>query len=162
MKLSFKKFLLFAFVLVEMSLSMVMAAPAEPVICISEGSEFNLMKPKITISFTIARRRDCDGFGVCDLEVGATLRSGNKGNGILYLDDALRNTLVLEINKSTGITVECYNKYFKTGSFLMEDDFPLSSEITGALEIAGTKTIPAGKHKIVEKNGILYVYFPVK
>ncbi len=90
------------------------------------------------------------------------MRSANKGNGIIYLDDASRNTVVLEINKSTGITVECYNKYFKSGTFLMEDDFPLSSEITGALEISGTKTIPAGKHKIVEKNGVLYVYFPVK
>jgi len=162
MKLSFKKFLLFAFVLVEMSLSMVMATPAEPIICVTEGSEFTLMKPKITISFTIARRRDCDGFGICDFTIGASLRSGNKGNGVLYLDDALRNTLVLEINKSTGITVECYNKYFKSGSYLMEDDFPLPSEITGALEVSGTKTIPAGRHSVVERNGILYVYFPVK
>lgn len=162
MKLSFKNFLLFAFVLVEMSLSMVMAAPAKPIVFNNECSEFNLMKPKVTISFTIARRRDCDGFGICDFVISGSYRTGNKGNGILYLDDASRNTVVLEINKTTGITTECYNKYLKSGTFLMEDDFPLSSEITGALEIAGAKTIPAGKHKIVEKSGILYVYFPIK
>ena len=162
MKLSFKNFLLFAFVLVEMSLSMVMATPAVPVITLSERSEFLLMKPKVTISFTVARRRDCDGFGICDLVISGSVRTGNKGNGVLYLDDASRNTLVMEINKSTGITLECYNKYFKSGLYIMEDDFPIPSEITSALEVSGMKTIPAGRHKIVEKNGILYVYFPVK
>lgn len=74
MKLSFKNFLLFAFVLVEMSLSMVMAAPAEPVIFNNECSEFNLMKPKVTISFTIARRRDCDGFGICDFVISGSYK----------------------------------------------------------------------------------------
>ncbi len=73
MKLSIKKFLLFAFVLVEISLSMVMATPAEPVTFINECSEFNLMKPKVTVSFTIARRRDCDGFGICDLDFSSSL-----------------------------------------------------------------------------------------
>lgn len=160
MKITIKKFLLFAFVLMEISLSMVLATPAKPVIANDESGD--LLKPKVSISFTIARRRDCDGFGLCDLEISVVLRANNKGNGIIYLDDVSRNTLVLEINKTSGITQECYSKYFKSGVYLMEDDFPISSEITRALEISGSKTIPAGKHRILESNGMIYVYLPIK
>lgn len=160
MKITIKKFLLFAFILVEFSMTMASAKPVFPFCDADETSEF--VKPKVSISFTIARRRDCDGFGFCDIDVSVVLRTANKGNGTLYLDDASRSTLVLEIDKANGITAECYAKYLNSGVFLMEDDFPISAEITRALEIAGTKTIPAGKHRIVESNGILRIYLPIK
>ena len=159
MKFTIKKFLLFVFVLMEMSLSMVLAKPAEPVAPFTSG-EF--LRPKVSISFTIARRRDCDGFGICDIDISIVMRTLNKENGVLYQDESTRNMLVLEIDKANGITAECYAKYFKSGVFVMEDDFPVSSEITRALEIAGAKTIPAGRHRIIEKNGIISVYLPVK
>ncbi len=160
MKFSIKIFLLLAFVLTELSLSFAKAIPIEAD-CTTSTPNY-LMKPKIKISFIIARHRDCDGFGICDWNVGSVGRTQNKGNGVLYQDDASRNTLVLEISKTDGITDECYNKYFKTGVYTMEDDFPIPSEISKSLEYPGIKTIPAGKHRIVEINGLIYVYFPVK
>ncbi|MBL0342328.1 MAG: hypothetical protein IPP71_16320 [Bacteroidetes bacterium] len=160
MKFSIKSFLLTAFVLIELSLSCVLAKPNELNIAPDENNF--LIKPKLSICITIARRRDCDGFGICDISVSGRATSGNKANGVLYQDDVSKNTLVLQVNKLTDVTTECYNKYFKSGSFIMEDDFPMPLEISRSLEFSGQKTIPSGKHRIVEINGIIYVYLPVK
>ncbi len=125
-----------------------------------ESSSF--MKPKIRVHYEISRQRDCNGFGFCVIDLYFTIREGKKGNGLLYTDDASRNTLILEINKSTDITAESYEKYFKSGIFLMEDDCPLPLELSKSLELAGQKIIRSGNHRIVENNGILYVYLPLK
>lgn len=160
MKTLIKTLLLFALVLTELSFS---SAAVIPVMDNSSSvTNKNLQKPKFSLSFIIARHRDCEEYGICNWQAGITVRTINKGNGVVYKDDASKSTLVLEINKSTGITTECYDKYFKSGVFIMEDDFPMPLEISKALEYSGQKTIPAGKHRIVEIRGLIYVYLPVK
>lgn len=157
MKFSIQRLLLIALVLIEVSMPAIAATP-EPV----KTEAVAAAKVKVTISFTVARRRDCEGFGICDLEAILSNRTANKGTGLIYTDDTNRNMVVLEINKSTGITRECNDKFFRNGSFLMEDEFEIPSWLLKELAISGTKTIQKGQHRIQETNGILYVYLPIR
>ena len=101
MKTLIKTLLLFALVLTELSFSSAMANP------ISENnlpSETNLlMRPFLDISIIFGRQsRDCEGWGICKLTIGIDLGDlrQNNGNGQLYLDEAAKSTLVIQINKS--------------------------------------------------------------
>ena len=119
-----------------------------------------LLKPRVTISFTIARRRDCLGFGICQWEGSVTLER-NGASGVIYTDDVVKNRLIIEIDKTKGVSSEVYEKYFRSGVFLMEDDAPVPASILTGLGIKGPRTIPAGKHPVSERSGILYVSLPV-
>jgi len=120
------------------------------------------IKPRVSISFVIARRRDCLGFGICDLSFEIISGKVNAGTGVLYTDPASRNMIVLEIDKSKDISSESYEKYFASGVFVMEDDFPIPGDILAEMGIKGTLTMRSGNHRITEKNGILYVSIPVR
>ena len=119
-------------------------------------------KVKVTIEIIIARRRDFEGFGICRVSLLGIGKTMNHATGQIYVDDASRNTLVLEINKSQGISREGYDKYLRNGSFKMEDEFAIPADVLKSLEISGTKTISAGQHRIREANGVIYVYLPIK
>lgn len=157
MKFSIQRLFVIALVLTEVSVQS-FAATHFPV----RTESVTAFKPKLSISFTVARRRDCDGFGICDLQAILSNRTANVGTGLIYADDTNRNMLILEINKSTGITRECNDKYFRNGSFLMEDEFEIPAWLLKELTISGTKTILKGQHRIQETNGILYVYLPIR
>lgn len=161
MKISIKHFLLFTFILLEVCSVMAFATTTPVCIPVVPDAELSL-RTKITISFTIARRRDCEGFGVCDLSVSVSAGKINSAAGSIYQDDLNKSLMVIEIDKARGISAEAYKKYFSSGVFLMEDDSPVPSEIVQQLGLSGSKTLIAGKHKIVERNGILYITIPVK
>ncbi len=161
MKISIKNFFLFTFVLFECFSVMTFATAPEVPASVVPGAT-SAFKPKITVSFIVARRRDCEGFGVCDLTISGTSGKINSATGTMYTDDLNRNLMVIEIDKASGISSDTYKKYFSTGVFLMEDDSPISSEIVQQLGLSGSKTLVAGKHKIIERNGILFISIPVK
>ncbi len=160
MKISIKHFLLFTFILLEVCSVMAFATATPVCTPVVPNAEFSL-KTKITISFTIARRRDCEGFGICDISVSVSGKI-NSATGSIYQDDLNKSLMVIEIDKARGISAETYKKYFSSGVFLMEDDSPVPSEIVQQLGLTGSKTLVAGKHKIVERNGILFITIPVK
>ncbi len=160
MNISIKQLVLTLFLACEaVSLAVFAGLPAEPFTC-SERSKV-VLKPKVTISFTIARRRDCDGFGICDLSFSYSMR-WNNATGTIQVDDYNSNIILLEIDKAKGLTPEAYNKFFKSGTFIMEDDFPLPSDLVKSLGLIGTKTLSAGNHKVIERNGIIQVALPVR
>jgi hypothetical protein len=160
MRISIKQFLLTLFLACEaVSVSVFAGMPPEPLSC-SEKSKV-MLKPKISVSFTIARRRDCEGFGICDFNVTISGR-WNGGSGTMQVDDFNSNIILLEVDKGKGITAEAYNKFFRSGTFIMEDDCPIPADMVKSLGLSGTKTLVAGNHKVIERNGLLQVSIPVK
>jgi hypothetical protein len=80
----------------------------------------------------------------------------------MYVDDYNKSIMVLEIDRAKGLGAETYNKYFSSGTFVMEDDSPVPADLVRQLGLSGSKTLVAGKYKVVEQNGILLVSIPVK
>ena len=162
MKFLIKSFLVFSLVLIELSLSTAIANPLPA--NLTPGESKTLLRPKVDISIEFGRRsRNCEGFGICKITLELEYeRRANNGNGQLYLDDVAKNTLVLQIDKSTNVSAACYNTYLKPGAFVVDEEFQVPLEISKKLELIGQKTIPAGKYKIEEIRGILYVYLPMK
>lgn len=160
MKFSIQRFF-FAAILV-MSFSIPASAESEVTYEPVPEAYSDSKKVKVTIEITIARHRDCEGFGICKISLIGVGRAMNNATGQLYMDEASRNTLVLEINKSQGISREGYDKYLRNGSFKMEDEFAIPADVLKSLEISGSKTISAGQHRIREANGVIYVYLPIK
>jgi len=162
MKFSLKTFLLTIFIIAEMAALSAFASVVPPVINSTENTPelSTMLRPRVSISFTIARRRDCMGFGICVWEASITWER-NGVNGVIYADDAVKNRMIIEIDKTKGISYEVYEKYFQSGMFFMEDDSPVPSEVLAGLGIKGPRTIPAGKHPVTERSGILYVSVPV-
>ena len=160
MKFSIQRFF-FAAILV---MSLAVPASAETVIKHDPVPEAvsDAKKVKVTIEIIIARRRDCEGFGICRISLVGIGKTMNHASGQIYVDESSRNTLVLEINKSQGISREGYDKYLRNGSFKMEDEFAIPADVLKSLEISGNKTISAGQHRIREANGVIYVYLPIK
>ncbi len=161
MNFSFKKILLSTFILLELSALCAFAACPMPFEKVAPDA-VAIPRVKVSISFEIARRRDCTGFGICNFTVGVTIDKVNSCSGALYVDETARNMFVLEVDKAKGISTAAYDKYFKAGSFLMEDEVPVPGDVLKALGVSGSKTLLAGKHKVIEKNGLLFVYIPVK
>jgi hypothetical protein len=161
MKISIKKFVLFSFILLEFVSAMAFAStPPAPVPVVPDAA--SSLRTKVTVSFTIARRRDCDGFGICDWEVTFTFGKINNCTGSLFVDDYNKSILVLEVDKAKGISAEGYKKYFGSGVFLVEDDSPLPGELVKSLGLIGNKTLIAGKYNVIERNGILTVSLSLK
>jgi hypothetical protein len=161
MKTTIQKFLLSLFLILEFgSMVAFSSVPEKPMINTSDNGKF--FKPKITFSCIIARRRDCEGFGICNPLFSVSGKISNSLSGYLTTDDFNRNALVLEVNKSTGISAASYDKYFATGTFLLEDDSPIPQEMLQGLSIIGPKTFMAGKYLVKELNGILYISISIK
>ena len=158
MKISIKKFVLFSFILLEFASAMAFASVPNPTVPVSPVRT-NLLKPRVTLSFTIARARDCMGFGICRPEIAISDEKIGTCPATLYTDDLIKGNLVLEIDK-LKISADTYKKYFSSGIFLMEDDSPIPSEILNAIGISGKRTFIAGKHKITERSGIMYISIP--
>lgn len=165
MNFSLKTFLITVFLLGEVAAMSALALPSCNENFVKENSETAVeptLRPTVTITFTIARRRDCLGFGICKWDASVTIERNSSATGIMYVDPASRNRLIIEINKNSGITAECYDKFFKAGVFLMEDESPVPGEYLKELGLSGSKTILSGKHPVTERNGILYVSVPIK
>ncbi len=163
MKFSLKTFLITIFIIAEFAAVNAFASVVPPLTNSTDNTAelSTMLKPRVTISFTIARRRDCQGFGICKWDASITFER-NGANGVIYTDDAVKNRLIIEIDKTKGISYEVYEKYFSSGVFVMEDDSPVPAEILAGLGIKGSRTITAGKHPVTERSGILYVSVPVK
>jgi hypothetical protein len=159
MKATLKKMLLATFIMIE--LAVISAYSAVPVQIPASDTELHL-KPKVTITFTIARRRDCEGFGICDWQVEITYGRINNCTATFYTDDVVKGNFVLEINKATGLSAEAYAKYLKSGYFLMEDESPVPGDILRELGVSGSKTLLAGRYKTLEKNGMIYISIPAR
>ncbi len=159
MKINFKKTLLSTFILIE--LTALCSYAACPVFTGNDTPVSTGLRVKVSVSFEIARRRDCSGFGICNFEVGITYSKTNSCVANLYIDETSKNVYVLEIDKAK-VSAANYDKYFKSGYFLMEDEAAVPTEALRTLGTSGTKTMLAGKHLVTERNGFLYVAIPVK
>ncbi len=160
MKFSIQRFF-FAAILV-MSFTVLASAESEVTYEPVPEAVSDAKRVKVTVEIIIARRRDCQGFGICKISLVGIGKIMNHASGQIYVDESSRNTLVLEINKSQGISREGYDKYLRNGSFKMEDEFAIPADVLKSLEISGSKTISAGQHRIREANGVIYVYLPIK
>ena len=118
----------------------------------------------LTVTIIIARRRDCDGFGICRFSVSLNEEYPrlNQAIGNITKDPLVKGNLLIEINKMKGITQEAYNKYFSNGTFIMEDDYQIPADISNKLELGSTQTLIAGKYKVIESNGNVIVSIPLK
>jgi hypothetical protein len=118
-------------------------------------------KPKVTICFTIARKRDCEGFGICNFTASLSEGRMNNATASVYKDDH-SNAIVFEINRSQGISTIAYDRYFKSGIFTMEDDAPIPSEITQALGISSTAILVQGRYPVLESSGVIKMIIPFR
>ena len=100
-----------------------------------ENQRFSAKKPKVTICFTIARKRDCEGFGICNFHAIVTEGRFNNAVATIYKDD-FTNALVFEIDRYKGLASGAYDQYFKSGYFTMEDDSQVASDILSALGVS--------------------------
>ncbi len=116
---------------------------------------------KVIVTITLARHRDCDGFGWCrgTIVVDPAPRPiGNVGNAVAEINAAGR--LTLTFNKSTDLSPEAFNKYFSKGTFVCEDDFPVPVEILKALGYSGSYTVAKGNYNITTtRDGLLTITF---
>lgn len=166
MKFSLKPFLLITFILLE--IAALSAFPASS-LCCNHGANadepvFTNPKIKLIIEIYFGRpRRDCNESGLCKIAFGIEpTRTAMNGVGALYTDEAIKNRLILELDKAKGITEDQYRKYFSTGTFVMGDDFPVPDDVAKQLGISTGKIIPAGKYPVTDKAGILFLSFPLK
>lgn len=122
---------------------------------------FSAVKPKVTICFTIARKRDCEGFGICNFHAIVTEGRFNNAVATTYKDD-YSNALVFEIDRYKGLASGAYDRYFKSGYFVMEDDSQVASDILSALGISSNATLLQGKYPIIESNGMIRFLIPYR
>lgn len=122
---------------------------------------FSAVKPKVTICFTIARKRDCEGFGICNFHAIVTEGRFNNAVATTYKDD-YSNALVFEIDRYKGLASGAYDRYFKSGYFVMEDDSPVASDILSALGISSNAILLQGKYPIIESNGMIRFLIPYR
>ena len=159
MKKLLKQHFLYALLFLELvTTSMASAFPLQTAVGENHGTF--VMKPKITISFTIARRRDCEGFGICDWTATVSSRA-NYCSGTLQADENDRY-VYLEVIKDKGVSAEGYLKYFSSGFFILEDASPVPADITRSLGIPSGSTIAAGKYLVTEQKGILRVALQIE
>ena len=125
------------------------------------NQRFSAMKPKVTICFTIARKRDCEGFGICNFHAIATEGRFNNAIATVYKDD-YSNALVFEIDRYKGMASGAYDRYFKSGSFVMEDDSQVPSDILSTLGVSSNVTLLQGKYPIIESNGMIRFAIPYR
>lgn len=154
----FKKTSLFILYLIIESSCMVTFA-AQPVLL--PPDEFAIVKPKVTICFTIARKRDCEGFGICNFQASFSEVRVNNATASVYLDD-FSNALVFEIDRGRGINDSAYERYFSSGYFVMEDDSQLPADLSSDLGIERTITLSQGRYPISESNGIIRYAIPFR
>lgn len=131
---------------------------------LSDGNQTHMvteMKPKVTICFTIARKRDCEGFGICNFNASLTDAKMNNAISTVYKDDHT-NALVFEIDRSKGISAYAYDRFFKSGSFTMEDDAPIPYDLARDLGVSTNASLVQGRYAIVESSGILKMIIPFR
>src|SRR4029079_11655619 len=102
MNFSLKKFLLTTFIILEVSAMFAFSAFPKPV-KIEDDNPAKLKSIKVSVSFEIARRRDCLSFGICNLQGGIEVGRINSCTGVIYTEEASRNMVILEIDKAKGI-----------------------------------------------------------
>jgi hypothetical protein len=132
---------------------------AQPVHAFSTSEE--VVKPKVTICFTIARKRDCEGFGICNFHAIVTEGRYNNATAHVYLDD-FSNALVFEIDRSKGLAPTAYDRFFSSGYFVMEDDSQLPAELSSELGMDRVVTLSQGRYPIAESNGLIRYVVPFR
>ncbi|MFM7766803.1 MAG: hypothetical protein ACKO9S_02970 [Bacteroidota bacterium] len=157
MKLFFKPLIVFIFfqMLMPSTQASILVKPIDSTSC------FTAMKPKVTICFTIARKRDCEGFGICNFHAIVTEGRFNNAVATAYKDD-YSNALVFEIDRYKGLASGAYDRYFKSGYFVMEDDSQVPSDILSTLGISSNATLLQGKYPIMESNGMIRFVIPYR
>lgn len=127
----------------------------------AQPSSITEYKPKVTVCFTIARKRDCEGFGICNFNASMSEAKMNNVVGAVSKDD-FTNALVFEIDRSKGISTMAYDRYFKSGIFTMEDDAPIPYDLARELGISTNASLLQGRYAIVESSGILRMIIPFR
>jgi hypothetical protein len=161
MKISIKKFLLFTFILLEFASVAVFADTPVNAISTSPGVESG-KRLKITVTLIIGKKPECDRFGFCDISIGINRTVPNSFTASMYVDDFNKNVMVLEVDRTKGMTAETNSKYFSSGYYQMDIDATIPTSVLNALGLSGTKTLVAGKHTIIERSGLLYISIPIK
>ena len=113
-----------------------------------------------TITFKIARHRDCKGFGWCKWEIVIIDDGGpavNKGTAIVDVNE--EGHLVLTINKEKDLSPEAFETYFSKGIFICEDDFPVPFEILKELKYPDSYTIKEGVYPVTLKGDNISIEF---
>lgn len=118
-------------------------------------------KPKLTIKFDIGRRsKNCDKFSICDIEIGISegKLANNQGNATAEFDK--NGKFMLTIDKDKGLTSECYEKYFESGQFIIEEAFDVPENILTELDNSpDSYTLRVGKYPVEEEGNNLIVRF---
>lgn len=163
MKFSLKTFLLTTFILLEIAaLSAFPGSPDQGLLEKLPADPVVTTPNKLVIEIYFGRRGDCEGWGICKVSIGFERTQANSGIASIYPDKLSKNKLILEIDKARGISAEQYQKYFKSGTFVIEENYPIPSEILRELGLPSGNTILEGKYPVTERNGIIYVTLTIK
>jgi hypothetical protein len=113
---------------------------------------------KIVITIVIARHRDCEGLGFCDMSGKIGSLNRNTGHATADINGAGKFTLM--INKNTDLTPEAFDKYFSKGVFICEDDYPVPGDILKSLGYTGNYIITKGNYNIItSRDGTITITF---
>lgn len=85
----------------------------------------------------------------------------NNAVATVYKDD-FSNALVFEIDRYKGMASGAYDRYFKSGYFVMEDDSQVPSDILMSIGVSSNATLLQGKYPVLESNGMLRFVIPYR
>lgn len=118
---------------------------ANQISTLEKGSTKTLVseKPKIPIKISIEFGRaskDCDGWGICKVDINIDLESTFKAT------TDINGNLILETNNQG---IDQIRKHFgNVSTIIIEEDFKLSEETCKSLDLKNGYTIKSGKYSI--------------
>ncbi len=114
----------------------------------------------MNIEFGNPKRRDCEGMGICNVELAGTMNTlrAHRCKACTvqaFLSYTPRNGKVQLEFRRRDIRTCTYNKQFKNGLFRIEEDVAFPEELIQACGLPAESSIKQGLYPIEEKGGRL-------
>ncbi len=119
-------------------------------------------KTRLELHIVFGRYRpeidDCKGFGICSFRlvvVGGI--AADEQNALATGEADGKGKLVLSFARRSGLSDAAYRRYFGSGTFLVEADYPVSERICSKLGLRRGYVIKAGKYPVKEEGNLVKV-----
>jgi hypothetical protein len=100
------------------------------------------------------KKKDCRGFGVCEISIEIEARSNLNGNGVTGTATNEGGQLILKVMPEV-VSLKAYNEYFSSGKFVVEDEYVMSPEVSKALGLKEGYVIKPGNYNVKQSKDYL-------
>lgn len=118
----------------------------------------------VNTTITIGRKsQNCNGFGICSMEVATNQKAPGAISGRLTLDIS-KGFMVLSLNENDikNSLSGCFSLFDSKTTINFEEDFFISNEINTALGSVKPQLIPKGNCSLFLKDGYYIIEIPIK